>query len=94
MWYVLGEIALLLVLALLLGLFIGWLLWGQRQQVEQSNLSKSKQVNRPDKPVLDLNKAERRSINPMPLPDRVEARQRGKVVKSGYNSGLSNYRRS
>ena len=31
MWYVAGEIALLLVLALLLGLLVGWLLWGRRR---------------------------------------------------------------
>ena len=32
MWYLMGEIALLLALALFLGLFVGWLLWGRRRR--------------------------------------------------------------
>ncbi|MGB5755306.1 MAG: hypothetical protein WBM50_00195 [Acidimicrobiales bacterium] len=31
-----GEIALLLALALLLGLFVGWLLWGRRPEVRRT----------------------------------------------------------
>ena len=35
MWYVFGEIALLLVLALLLGLLVGWLIWGRRRRADK-----------------------------------------------------------
>lgn len=33
MWYLMGEIAVLLALAACLGLFVGWLLWGRRRDL-------------------------------------------------------------
>lgn len=48
MLYLLGEIALLLVLALLLGLFVGWLLWGRH--LAEARLAAALSAERTKKP--------------------------------------------
>lgn len=51
MWYVAGEIALLLVLALLLGLLVGWLLWGRKRHDDEDRVQPRPVTRSREQPV-------------------------------------------
>lgn len=99
MLLVLVEIAVLLVLALLLGLFIGWLLWGQRRPVDDVVAPpKVESVKAPSKSILDLNKIENPPVKPKPeskepapkepVLAKPEPKTGDRIVELGRSGGL------
>ena len=95
MWYVFGEIALLLVLALLLGLLVGWLIWGRRRRADKyapRPLPHERTEERTHLPRQFEGRgdarvsADHRGIGNVPAPDRADSDST--VVIVGADGGL------
>lgn len=90
MWYLLGEIALLLLVAVALGMVVGWLLWGWRRVSVTRREFGRLMADRTElyQVKMEAKQERMRPTSPMPPPQAIEAPVAPTANRSQPNSDL------